>query len=73
MVAALERRITDGKAKGEIPRNADPATLARYFAAVIEGMSVQARDGANEATLLEIADVALAAWPWRRRRQTQKP
>ena len=73
MVTALERRITEGKAKGEIPRNTDPATLARYVAAVIAGMSVQARDGADEATLLEIAGVALAAWPWRGPRQTQKP
>jgi AcrR family transcriptional regulator len=63
MVAALEQRIAAGKAKREIPRDADPATLARYVAAVIEGMSVQARDGADEATLLAIAEVALAAWP----------
>jgi AcrR family transcriptional regulator len=65
MVAALEQRIAAGKAKREIPRDADPATLARYVAAVIEGMSVQARDGADEATLLEIAEVALGAWPSR--------
>ncbi len=63
MVAALEQRIAAAKAKREIPRDADPATLARYVAAVIEGMSVQARDGADEATLLAIAEVALAAWP----------
>ncbi len=31
----------------------------------IQGMSVQARDGADEATLLAIAEVALAAWPAR--------
>jgi AcrR family transcriptional regulator len=63
MVTALEQRITAGKAKREIPRDADPATLARYVATVISGMSVQARDGADEATLLAIAEAALAAWP----------
>jgi AcrR family transcriptional regulator len=67
MVTALEQRITVGKAKGEIPRDADPATLARYVATVISGMSVQARDGADGATLLAIAEVALAAWPSRPR------
>ncbi len=65
MVTALEQRIRAGKAKGEIPKDADPATLARYVATIIEGMSVQARDGADEVTLWKIADVALAAWPSR--------
>ncbi len=67
IVTALEQRITAGKAKGEIPRDADPAALARYVSTVISGMSVQARDGADEATLLAIAEVALAAWPSRPR------
>ncbi len=63
MVTAIEQRITAGKAKDEIRRDADAATLARYVSAVIEGMSVQARDGADEATLWAVAKVALAAWP----------
>jgi hypothetical protein len=41
---------------------ASPATLARFFGAVIQGMSVQACDGATEEELTELADVALAAW-----------
>jgi TetR/AcrR family transcriptional regulator, copper-responsive repressor len=41
---------------------ASPATLARFFGAVIQGMSVQARDGASEEELAALADVALAAW-----------
>ena len=65
MVTALEQRIVAAKTKGEIPKDADPAALARYVATVIEGMSVQARDGADEATLWAIAKVALAAWPLR--------
>jgi hypothetical protein len=39
-----------------------PATLARFFGAMIQGMSVQARDGASEEELTALADVALAAW-----------
>ena len=62
MVSAMGERIMAGKAMGEIPGDADPSTLARFVAAVIEGMAVQARDGADEATLLGIADVALRAW-----------
>jgi len=41
---------------------ASPETLARFFGAVIQGMSVQARDGASEEELAALADVALAAW-----------
>ena len=65
METMLEKRIAAGKAKGEIPRDAVPATLARYIATVISGMSVQARDGADEAALMAVAEVALAAWPSR--------
>ena len=66
MVSLLEQRIAAGKARGEMLRGADPANLARYVAAVIQGMSVQAQDGADEAALLAIAEIALAAWPSRK-------
>ena len=65
-MSLLEQRIAAGKARGEMLRGADPANLARYVAAVIQGMSVQAQDGADEAALLAIAEIALAAWPSRK-------
>jgi AcrR family transcriptional regulator len=40
----------------------EPATLARFYGAIIQGMSVQARDGATEQELAAVADVAVAAW-----------
>jgi TetR/AcrR family transcriptional regulator, copper-responsive repressor len=40
----------------------DPQTLARFFGAIIQGMSVQARDGATEEELTALADVAITAW-----------
>ena len=40
----------------------EPHTLARFFGAVIQGMSVQARDGATEEELTAVADVAIGAW-----------
>lgn len=42
--------------------SADPHTLARFFGAVVQGMSVQARDGATEEELTALADVAISAW-----------
>lgn len=40
----------------------EPRTMARFYGAVIQGMSVQARDGATEEELTALADVAIAAW-----------
>jgi len=40
----------------------EPRTLARFFGAIIQDMSVQARDGATEEELTALADVAMAAW-----------
>jgi AcrR family transcriptional regulator len=55
----LERALIDG----DLPANANPVALARYVSTVIEGMSVQARDGATQEHLLEIATIAMNAWP----------
>lgn len=63
MVDTLQQRIARGQAAREVPEGTDAAALARYFATVIQGMSVQARDGADEQMLMVIADLAMAAWP----------
>ena len=59
----FEARLRAARAAGELPEATDPRTLARYFAAVIQGMSQRARDGAEAAELAETAELALAAWP----------
>lgn len=40
-----------------------PRELATFYSAVVQGMSTQARDGADEATLRAVADLAMRAWP----------
>ncbi len=62
-IGALADRIAIGIAAGELPSDTDAHALARFYGAVMQGMSVQARDGADRATLLEIARIALSAWP----------
>lgn len=64
-LAAFEERLRAAQRDGELPPDADPRALAGYFAAVIQGMSQRARDGAGTAELTAIADLALAAWPGR--------
>jgi AcrR family transcriptional regulator len=60
---ALRRRFQRAKREGDLPRNADPAELARYVMTVIRGMAVQAAGGASRDQLHRVAQIALRAWP----------
>jgi TetR/AcrR family transcriptional regulator, copper-responsive repressor len=48
---------------GELPDDINARALATFYAAVLQGMSAQARDGATRAELIEIATAALRGWP----------
>ena len=61
-VADLKKRLDRHKARGSLPKQADTAALARFYSTVLQGLSVQARDGASRKTLERIADGAMAAW-----------
>ena len=61
--AAIRERLERAVADGELPRDAEPAKLAKYFNAVMQGISTQARDGATATELRDIAESAMAAWP----------
>ena len=60
---ALRERFERDKKAGNLPRDANPATLASYLVAMANGMCVQASAGATRKQLRDIIDVALAAWP----------
>ena len=60
---AIRARLDAARAAGELARDSDTATLAAYFAGVIQGMAVQARDGAKAAQLKCLASVAMRGWP----------
>ncbi len=53
--ARLERGIREG----DIRQDANAGSLARFMGAIIQGMSVQARDGATTADLLEMVGHAM--------------
>ena len=63
LVDALEARIAGTLAGRRLPADGDARALARFFAATLQGMSAQARDGASRAELEAIARAALRAWP----------
>ncbi|MDH6215787.1 TetR/AcrR family transcriptional regulator [Streptomyces pseudovenezuelae] len=62
-LGVFEARLRVAQQAGELSDAANPRALAAYFAAVIQGMSQRARDGATAAELTETAELALVAWP----------
>jgi AcrR family transcriptional regulator len=53
-------RIERGIAEGDIRPEANPRSLARFLGAIVQGMSVQARDGATTDELLALLSHALS-------------
>lgn len=62
MVASLEW----AKERDELPQDTNAVALARMFMALLQGMSIQAVDGASANELKELVTMALAAWPGKR-------
>lgn len=62
---SLCRLFRDATRSGELARETDTMALARFYLGVIQGMAVQAHDGATEPELLAVVDTAMAAWPGR--------
>ncbi len=59
----ITERLKKAVRTGELPKSAAPVALAALYMAVLQGMSVQARDGATRAALEAMAKQAMAAWP----------
>lgn len=62
-VSVIESRIKADVAAGALPADTDARALARCAAAVFQGMSQQARDGASRAELEAVAEIAMTIWP----------
>ena len=63
MHTAIRDRLVRGVADGDL--SAAPASLdalARYYTTVVQGLSVQARDGTTRAELETVISCAMAAW-----------
>ncbi len=60
---AFAARIGQDVAAGVLPAETDGPALARLVVAVIQGLSVMARDGLPKDALASVADAALHAWP----------
>jgi AcrR family transcriptional regulator len=63
IIARLKARIDRDVTAGVLPDTASAPTLAAMVVAVIQGMSVLARDGVERESLLKISSCALDGWP----------
>lgn len=62
-LAGLLARIRTAQEAGEVPSTTDAEGLARTIGALVQGMSVQARDGAGYPALSAVASTARALLP----------
>ncbi len=60
---AIAQRLERGVQEGELSADTDVEALAAYCVALIQGLSVQARDGASRAELNAIIDIAMKSFP----------
>jgi AcrR family transcriptional regulator len=59
----LRKRFARAKREGDLPKAADPDSLARFITAVCQGMNIQSTNGATRKQLLDLAQTSLRAWP----------
>ncbi|MGH2945324.1 MAG: TetR/AcrR family transcriptional regulator [Solirubrobacteraceae bacterium] len=58
----LRARLARGVEEGDVPGSVDVDALAAYFNTLLEGLSIEARDGASREQLDRTIDCAMAAW-----------
>ncbi len=59
----IRDRLALAVQSGELPAGTPTEPLAAFFETVLQGMSIQARDGASREQLEAVARTAMRAWP----------
>jgi AcrR family transcriptional regulator len=59
---AIEQRLRRAIKEGELPATLDAPALASFYATVIDGLAIQARDGASRKALEFAVQSAMNAW-----------
>jgi hypothetical protein len=65
IACAVVGEVSDGcgdVVDGDLSAGADTDAMAAFYTTVLQGLSVQARDGASRASLEAVIDCAIAAW-----------
>lgn len=62
-VNRIRRRLEQGIRDGDLPEDTDVSGLATFYATVMQGLSLQARDGAARDDLLGVISAAMVPLP----------
>jgi AcrR family transcriptional regulator len=58
----IQERLQRGMAQGELPSRLDLRAVASFYTTVVDGLAIQARDGASRKTLNYAVHCAIASW-----------
>jgi hypothetical protein len=58
----IRRRLRRGVTEGDLPPGLDLTALASFYTTLLDGLSIQARDGASRKALKAAVGCAMAAW-----------
>jgi AcrR family transcriptional regulator len=57
----LQKRLKRARAEGDLPKRLDVGDLTRYIVTVLNGLGVQAANGASKAEMARVAEMTLRA------------
>jgi AcrR family transcriptional regulator len=60
---AIQKRMQRAQAEGDLPKDINPGDLARYVTIVLNGLSIQAVNGATPAEMKRAVEMALRSMP----------
>lgn len=63
MEAKMRERFDQARKEGDLPATVEPEDLARYVAMLLNGLSVQATNGASQAEMKQTVEFILKALP----------
>jgi AcrR family transcriptional regulator len=61
-IVELQQRLEQGVAEGDLPQGTGTTSMATFYVTVLQGLSIQARDGATRDDLNNVVNCAMAAW-----------
>jgi AcrR family transcriptional regulator len=59
----FEVHLHAAAARGELSGDADIPAISRYISALVQGIAIQAKDGASQQELYGLVDIAMQCWP----------
>ena len=62
--AEIRKRLKRAQSEGDLPTNLDAGDITRYIATILNGLGVQASNGASKTQMVRVAQMALQALPF---------